>query len=635
LPEPPPAMLARRYAVVPLAAAALFAVVRNRFRLLCALASRDWATLAGLVARVMGTTAAPGAPSAVVVAAALGHLATLRALLVAGASADAVDVQGHSALVVAAAQAQEDAVLELLRWGAKSGAGAGVSPAHLAAGRGAGEAAVALIKAGGVQTDPQGGTPLHWAAARGHARAVRRLVAVVPKDGQKRGGATALHVAAEAGHDDVCRALLEAGCDDTLVDCFGQTALHLACRSERFSTALVLTTPTACLAQDNDGDFPIARLAEPLARGEAVAVLQAMIGAAPGLACCSDFTGMTPLMLVLDAARREDGRKSPGQAVQVLVATNADPEAREDRGWVAANFAHPEFQDLLPDRFRENFDPTTQRGSHSERYLRLRGGWHRTPPAQRAAVWRGQHNLHGAAALLREGRRVILLFGAGVSTASGIPDFRSASGIWAGEGRRVFERDIWDGSPAGWEEIRRTFAPGRVCAAHRLAAALADVGMLVRCYTQNVDGLEVAAGVPRDRVVMCHGDVSQAVCMLDCGASPVSVPLGSLPSKLLCTCGAPLRPNVVFFGEGVSVERTATQDFAECDMLIVAGTTLTVYPVAGLVNRVGPQCARLLVNREPVGPWRRVDEGGAGYREAAVIGDIEENMEELMGLLGW
>merc|ERR1712242_295760 len=104
-----------------------------------------------------------------------------------------------------------------------------------------------------------------------------------------------------------------------------------------------------------------------------------------------------------------------------------------------------------------------------------------------------------------------------------------------------------------------------------------------------------------------------------------------------CKCGALLRPNVVFFGESLPTDyiRYSSEDMESCDLLIVIGTSLVVYPVAGLVNRVSSLTPRLLLNREAVGPWQNSEKNEENYRDAVWKGGCDEGAAELARLLGW
>ena len=223
--------------------------------------------------------------------------------------------------------------------------------------------------------------------------------------------------------------------------------------------------------------------------------------------------------------------------------------------------------------------------------------------------------------LVRERRPCIVLTGAGISTESGIPDFRSAGGVW----ERYDPAEV-----ASIDALRRE--PARVWEfyAHRLAAlggaqpneghyALAELeeqGWVRAVVTQNIDGLHQRAG--SREVVEVHGSLREAEC-IHCG---VRVPLGdalaSLPLPPCPECGEVLKPGVVMFGEllpAAAIER-AQALAAEAGLLLAVGSSLEVHPIAALPGEtLGAGGALAIVNRGST-PWdsraKLVLDAGAG-----------------------
>jgi NAD-dependent deacetylase len=207
------------------------------------------------------------------------------------------------------------------------------------------------------------------------------------------------------------------------------------------------------------------------------------------------------------------------------------------------------------------------------------------------------------AELIRANQPCVALTGAGVSTESGIPDFRSAGGVWERfDAYEVASIDAFRRDPERvWEfyGLRLdVLADARPNPAHLALARLEAGGLVEAVVTQNVDRLHHAAG-SRD-VVEVHGSIGAAVC-LDCGRREEDVrPLLPLPR---CEgCGAVLKPAVVMFGEllpAAAIER-ATALAQRARLLLVVGTSLEVWPVAGLPDetlRAGGELA--IVNRDP------------------------------------
>jgi NAD-dependent deacetylase len=198
------------------------------------------------------------------------------------------------------------------------------------------------------------------------------------------------------------------------------------------------------------------------------------------------------------------------------------------------------------------------------------------------------------AELLRSGGRAVALTGAGISVPSGIPDFRSpGTGLWADVNPMevahigVFRRD----PERFWGFYGTRFATLEGKRPNRAHAALVELerrGLIDAVITQNIDGLHRAAGT-RD-LIEVHGSIATSSC-LACDAAPVALPearerLAAAPDGVprCAACGAPLKPDVVLFGEllpEAAIER-ATALAAAADLLLCVGSSLEVHPVAGL-----------------------------------------------------
>jgi NAD-dependent deacetylase len=216
------------------------------------------------------------------------------------------------------------------------------------------------------------------------------------------------------------------------------------------------------------------------------------------------------------------------------------------------------------------------------------------------------------AAIWRSAEYVVVLTGAGISTASNIPDFRSPGGRWeryqpvtlqaflADESARV---EYWQYKGESWEVIQRA-EPNP---AHLTLAELARRGRIALLVTQNVDGLHERSGFPADRIVNIHGTDSAVVCMA-CDEreeraaaqrqweSGVSVPT--------CPCGGPWKPATISFGQnlvGEDLER-AMSAATRCDLFVAVGTSLVVGPInqmADLASGNGATMAILTASETP------------------------------------
>jgi NAD-dependent deacetylase len=231
------------------------------------------------------------------------------------------------------------------------------------------------------------------------------------------------------------------------------------------------------------------------------------------------------------------------------------------------------------------------------------------------------------AALLLERQPCVVLTGAGVSTESGIPDFRSATGIWAEvdpfevASIQAFRRD-----PARvWDFYRERFGLLRDAepnAAHLALAELERRGLVQAVVTQNIDTLHSRAG--SEDVVEVHGSTRSAQCLGCLWTEPTDAVLAQLeasPVPACPHCGEILKPGVVLFGEmlpAAAMER-ATQLTRGARLMLVVGSSLEVWPVAGLPLEAG---AYAIVNRGPTAldaqALLKVD-AGAGETLATVL----------------
>lgn len=193
--------------------------------------------------------------------------------------------------------------------------------------------------------------------------------------------------------------------------------------------------------------------------------------------------------------------------------------------------------------------------------------------------------------LLTNADRVLVFTGAGISTTSGIPDFRGPQGVWKTRTPVQFQ-DFMAGEEARhryWKmksEDWVAFAAARPTPAHLAIAELHQAGRLLLCVTQNIDGLHSAAGLPADALVEIHGSNAVAECMA-CGAFEEAAPhYADYPeSKKLpvCkTCGGILKPGVISFGQSLrEADLTRIQELLfDADLVISMGTTLQVMPAA-------------------------------------------------------
>jgi NAD-dependent deacetylase len=236
------------------------------------------------------------------------------------------------------------------------------------------------------------------------------------------------------------------------------------------------------------------------------------------------------------------------------------------------------------------------------------------------------------AELIRERQPCVVLTGAGVSTESGIPDFRSAGGIWAQyDPAEVASIDAFRRDPARvWEfyALRlEALAKAEPNEGHRALAELDERGWARTIVTQNVDGLHQRGG--SRELVEVHGSLREAECV-HCGVRvPMEDALASLPLPACPECGEVLKPGVVMFGELLSAAAIGgAQTLAsEAQLLLVVGSSLEVHPVAALPGATLGAGGTLAIVNRGVTPWD-------SRAEVVIDAGAGETMGELAAALG-
>jgi len=232
--------------------------------------------------------------------------------------------------------------------------------------------------------------------------------------------------------------------------------------------------------------------------------------------------------------------------------------------------------------------------------------------------------------LLAECSSAVAFTGAGISTESGIPDFRSPGSAWkrhppmpysdflASEENRVLtwqRKFIMDDSYAHAK-------PGR---GHRAISRLVADGTIGAVITQNIDGLHQSSGVPAQQVIELHGNGTYAACM-SCGQryelAPIRKKFEADGLAPVCTCGGPVKSATISFGQAMPGEamRRAQAAASACDLMLAIGSSLVVYPAAGFPLLAKENGAQLvIINRDPT----PLDD----YADLIVRGDIGSVLE--------
>ena len=223
----------------------------------------------------------------------------------------------------------------------------------------------------------------------------------------------------------------------------------------------------------------------------------------------------------------------------------------------------------------------------------------------------GDPDLERLRSLIENARRAVVFTGAGISTESGIPDFRSPGGMWSRR-RPVDFRDFAASESArreAWSqrvESHRTMAHAEPNHGHRAVASLVHRGIVSAVITQNIDGLHQSSGVPEARVIELHGNSTYAKCIACDAPYPLEPILrayerdGTLP---VCErCGGHVKTATISFGQAMpeAAMRRAEAATAECDLFLAIGSSLVVWPAAGFpvhAKRLG--AALVILNRDP------------------------------------
>jgi NAD-dependent deacetylase len=212
---------------------------------------------------------------------------------------------------------------------------------------------------------------------------------------------------------------------------------------------------------------------------------------------------------------------------------------------------------------------------------------------------------------IRSASCIVIFTGAGISTESGIPDFRSPGGIWT-RMQPIDFQDFMASEEMRRESWRRKLVTDRTMRlaqpnrGHRAVARLVASGGCACVVTQNVDGLHQMSGVPEDKLIELHGNSTYAAC-LECGLrhelAPILQTFQEDETLPLCrSCGGIVKTATISFGQRMPLAAVARaeRETLSCDLFIVLGSSLVVYPAADLPRLAKHNGARLIIiNREP------------------------------------
>ncbi len=212
------------------------------------------------------------------------------------------------------------------------------------------------------------------------------------------------------------------------------------------------------------------------------------------------------------------------------------------------------------------------------------------------------------AELLRQGRQILVFTGAGISTGSGIPDFRGPEGVWKRR-QPVYYHDFmrseaarvehWDYKLEGWPAFR----DAKPNTTHRAIVQLEQAGKLLAVVTQNIDGLHARAGTSAEKLLELHGTNSWVECQ-SCGKRSDPEPhfedFRKTRRPPVCECGGFLKPATISFGQNLDAEllEQAQALAQQADLVVALGSTLSVYPAANIpLIAAGKGAPYVIINR--------------------------------------
>ncbi|XP_029642870.1 NAD-dependent protein deacetylase sirtuin-3 isoform X2 [Octopus sinensis] len=242
--------------------------------------------------------------------------------------------------------------------------------------------------------------------------------------------------------------------------------------------------------------------------------------------------------------------------------------------------------------------------------------------------------------------KIVVLVGAGLSTNSGIMDFRTpGTGLYDNLQQydipypeAIFDIDYFKYNPKPFFALAKELYPSvkyRPNYNHYFLRLLQDKGLLLRLYTQNIDGLEQLSGIPYAKVIESHGSFAHATC-LSCRkkykGNEVKHALFKEDVPKCKHCKGIVKPDIVFFGEDLPKSFYQYQkDMSRTELVLIMGTSLEVHPFAGIIDYAPSTVPRILFNMKAVGPFRT----SSRANDFTVEGDLTESLEQLVTQLNW
>lgn len=243
-------------------------------------------------------------------------------------------------------------------------------------------------------------------------------------------------------------------------------------------------------------------------------------------------------------------------------------------------------------------------------------------------------------------KKIVFLTGAGISVSSGIPDFRTPKiGLYARVGEygnlpfpeAIFEINYFQENPTPFYKFcldfldpKKNYKPSM---AHKFIKYMSEKNRLLINFTQNIDGLELAAGLPLDKLVQAHGHLRTCKCIKCRAPMDISRFFEKIKNLEVCYCEkckyGMVKPDIVFFGEMLPDDFYAkTSLVGKGDLIVIMGTGLQVFPFAGLISNTDEASPLVYFNRE---------RGTTHFNNPFLFieGDIDQNLEKVVELCGW
>lgn len=235
--------------------------------------------------------------------------------------------------------------------------------------------------------------------------------------------------------------------------------------------------------------------------------------------------------------------------------------------------------------------------------------------------------------------RIAFLTGAGISVSAGIPDFRSpGTGLYSKlqnynlpYPEAVFELGYFRKNPKAFYTLSNGFLTAEIkpTTSHFFQKMISDTGVLVQSFTQNIDSLELEAGLPNGKLCQAHGHMRSCHCINCHKEMDINKMMESIKTETIykCECNGLVKPDIVFFGEKLPIDFFQKSILLKhVDLAIVIGTSLVVFPFASLISMIPKEAPIVLINR---------DESLQGENNYLFMGgDLDENVEKLVKDLG-